>query len=170
MIIEIDDYKTINGRYPHIGSRLSELWGKVEFSDYVQNMIGRSSGAGFPQDIVQCMKNLLVLHEEQFKPHEDAVPLQPKKSDPADNEHLKLVSDQYPRVGEQLRNKWASRDFSPYVNELLNDTRDGKRTGFPPAVAHAIFSLMMQHDREFPEFEIKVNDIWSLHDDGTQGR
>ncbi len=170
MITDFEDFKTINVHYPHIGTRLQNLWGKDGFADLVRNMTDQPAGAGLPVEIKQCLKSLLSLHDAEFKAEEDTPPPKPAGSDPASNEHIKLVIDQYPRVGEQLLSKWGTAAFPTYVNSLMNDSRGGTRAGFSESAAMALFRLLMQHDNEFPEFELKVNDIWSLHEDGSQGK
>ncbi len=64
-------------------------------------------------------------------------------------EDFNVVNARYPHIGRRLR--------------------DGQRAGFPADIATALFRLMMQHDREFPEFEIRLDDVWAQHEDGTQG-
>lgn len=170
MITDLEDFKTISGRYPHIGNRLQDAWGKEEFAKLVNGLIESNFGGdGLPTDIKLCLKSLLAFQEAEFRPQEGKPPASSQVSGPADNEHIKLVSDQYPRVGAQLVEKWGTAGFPVFVNGLMNDSRGGKRAGFSDAAATAIFRLMMQHDKEFPQFELKVNDIWSLHDDGSQG-
>jgi len=170
MITDLEDFKTINGRFPHIGNRLQGLWGKDGFADLVRNMSDQSVGEGLPNEIKQCLKNLLSLHDAEFKKEEDKPLPTPAGTDPASNEHIKLITDQYPRVGEQLLSKWGTAAFPSYVNSLMNDSRGGTRAGFSESAATALFRLLMQHDNVFPEFELKVNDIWSLHEDGSQGK
>jgi len=45
---------------------------------------------------------------------------------------------------------------------LINDKRDGRRQGFPEDVMVALFRLMQEHDKQFPQFVLKITDIWSL--------
>jgi hypothetical protein len=163
MITDLEDFKTINTLFPHIGNRLQGLWGKDGFTDLVRNMSDQSAGEGLPMEIRQCLKKLLTLHEAEFKKEEDKPPPKPAGTDPASNELIKLVIEQYPRVGEQLASKWGTAAFPAYVNGLMNDTRGGTRAGFSESAAMALFRLMMQHDKEFPQFELKVADIWSVN-------
>lgn len=176
MITDLADFKTINEHYPHIGNRLRDVWGTDGFAKLVNDLTSSHTGGdGFPQDIKLCMKSLLAHHEIEFKPQEDTLapaitqPVLQVASGPADNEHVKVVNEQYPRIGAQLIEKWGTAAFPVFLNELMNDSRGGKRAGFSDTAATALFRLMMQHDHLFPQFELKVNDIWSLHDDGTQG-
>ena len=169
MISNLDTFQMINTRYPHIGNRLSELWGSPGFADYVKEIIDSPSGKGFPRDVQMAMAGLLQVHQETYRPREGGDPLPPSRTDPSGNEKIRLVTQVHPRIGEQLLKRWGTQGFSPFVNELLSDSRDGKRAGFANEIAEALFHLMMEHDAEFPQFELKVNDIWSLREEGSQG-
>lgn len=79
-----------------------------------------------------------------------------------ENIHFQTVNGKFPRIGQKLSELWGTKDLSAYLNELMTDTRDGKRQGFPPEVATALFSLMFAHDNEFPEHVHQAVDIWSL--------
>jgi hypothetical protein len=165
-IDDLDDFKTINGQYPHIGVRLQAMWGKGEFAKLIADLTGSHTGGdGFPTAIRLCLKNLEVVHAKMLQAQQKVGAAQVQ----SDNEHIRLIQTQYPRVGAQLAEKWGTAEFPPFLNSLMNDSRGGKRAGFSPEAATALFHLMMQHDQEFPQFELKVNDIWSLHDDGSQG-
>ncbi|WP_222948174.1 hypothetical protein [Thauera sedimentorum] len=48
---------------------------------------------------------------------------------------------------------WGTRECRDYVFRLMTDTRGGTRQGFPREHALTIMSLLMEHDRHFPEFE-----------------
>ncbi len=47
---------------------------------------------------------------------------------------------------------YATKDYRIYINQLLNDSRDGKRQGFPPQVAKHLFYLLQEHDTKFPQY------------------
>lgn len=56
---------------------------------------------------------------------------------------------------------WGTRECRDYLFQLMTDTRGGKRQGFPAEHAMTIMSLLMEHDREFPEFEYEPRDfVW----------
>ena len=61
----------------------------------------------------------------------------------------------------QLFYLYATRDYRVYINQLLQDSRDGQRQGFPPHIAKHLFNLLQEHDREFPQFvpQLKPWDI-----------
>jgi len=55
---------------------------------------------------------------------------------------------------------WGSLECRKFIWELLTDTRGGTRMGFPKEYAGTIMSLLMEHDRRFPEFENAVVNPW----------
>lgn len=55
---------------------------------------------------------------------------------------------------------WGTRECRDLLSSLALDTRDGQRTGFPPEHASTVFRLLMAHDTEFPDFEVKVVTKW----------
>lgn len=55
---------------------------------------------------------------------------------------------------------WGTSDCRKFLFSLMTDTRGGTRQGFPPEHAGTVMSLLMEHDRKFPQFE---NDVES-HD------
>jgi hypothetical protein len=52
---------------------------------------------------------------------------------------------------------WGSDMFNEYINNILNDTRDGKRQGFPKPILEALMGLQNTHHRFFPHL-IKPSD------------
>jgi hypothetical protein len=63
-----------------------------------------------------------------------------------------LVERKYGRIARMLALLWGSDMFKEYVNNILNDTRDGTRQGFPKNVAEALTGLLISHDRLYPQF------------------
>lgn len=78
------------------------------------------------------------------------------------------VNAQFPRIGQILLDLWGTDGLNAYINRLMKDTRDGERIGFPPNVAKALFSLLHQHDAQFPAHAHKVADIWRLSRDSDR--
>ncbi|WEN42614.1 hypothetical protein CKCBHOJB_02213 [Thauera sp. GDN1] len=56
---------------------------------------------------------------------------------------------------------WGTQAGRDKIASLILDTRNGTRKGFPPDHAKTVFSLLMEHDTKFPEFEPKLNYDWS---------
>lgn len=48
---------------------------------------------------------------------------------------------------------WGSSECRKFLLHLLTDTRGGTRQGFPKEHAATIMSLLMEHDRRYPQFE-----------------
>lgn len=43
------------------------------------------------------------------------------------------VALKYPHIAVRMRELWPDEDFALYMHTLFTDTRDGERSGFPPA-------------------------------------
>ena len=65
------------------------------------------------------------------------------------NGHEKLyptnLEEKYLRVFNRIIELWDSKEIDEYFNELLMDTRNGTRQGFPHDVASEIFALSVAH-------------------------
>lgn len=77
-----------------------------------------------------------------------------------ENYDYAVVNSYYPRIGQAIVFLWGQPEFITYVNNLLTDTRDGKRQGFPGEVAPALLRLSMLHDQEYPQYVKDDNDLW----------
>lgn len=55
------------------------------------------------------------------------------------------IEQQYPRLFSRIIELWHSPDIDTFFTDLMMDTRDGTRQGFPPEVASEIFLLSMAH-------------------------
>ncbi len=63
---------------------------------------------------------------------------------------------------------WGSLECRRFLSGLLTDDRGDRRTGFPAEHAKTIFSLLMEHDAAFPEFEaVQTQPAW--HDAYQRG-
>lgn len=51
---------------------------------------------------------------------------------------------------------WGTVECRKFLFLLMTDTRGGTRQGFPAEHAMTIMSLLMEHDRRFPQFENAV--------------
>ncbi len=54
-----------------------------------------------------------------------------------------LLEQQFPRVFEKVVQLWGTPAMEPYFNELMMDSRDGKRKGFPQDVASEVLRLSL---------------------------
>ncbi|HXE40048.1 MAG TPA: hypothetical protein VN639_16395, partial [Azonexus sp.] len=157
-------FRLINQRYPHIGKRILELWETQELGDYIDKLLGDTRGgtrAGFPQDVVAMLEALRIAHL-RLHPHvPPALSPTPNAAATAlaENDNFKIVDERFPHIGKKLAGLWSSHDFSVFINELFQDTRGGTRQGFPKEVSVALFRLMQDHDRLYPDVAYEVQDI-----------
>lgn len=65
------------------------------------------------------------------------------------NENLypKVLEQKFPRVFNRIIELWHSPDIDDYFTDLMMDTREGTRQGFPPDAASEIFSLSTVHTK-----------------------
>ena len=66
--------------------------------------------------------------------------------------HFEVLNNEFPRLGRRLFLIWGTKESRDMLCELINDTREGTRRGFPDDVATAIICLLKDHDKQFPEF------------------
>lgn len=67
-----------------------------------------------------------------------------------------------------IEETWGTLPCRRQLMSLMNDTRNGKRKGFPADHALTLFRLMMEHDADFPQYEEASNPaVWS---DATHDR
>lgn len=66
---------------------------------------------------------------------------------------FQLLEREYGRIARMLELLWGSDMFDEYVNNILNDTRDGQRQGFPKPILEALIGLQLTHQRLFPHFD-----------------
>ncbi|MGB4065096.1 MAG: hypothetical protein WBK19_14825 [Azonexus sp.] len=158
-------FQIINQRFPHIGTKLRALWEQPGIDAYFKvwlNETGGSSCLGFPKDVVAALRELRATHEKSFVA-ESAERLFPVATELAGNENFPIVNERFPHIGEKLAVMWGSHVFSGFINGLFHDTRGGARKGFPKEISVALFRLMQEHDRLFPELAYQAQDIWSLN-------
>ena len=66
-------------------------------------------------------------------------------SDITENYDFKLVNSSFPHIGKKIELLWGHPELSKMLMDLLTDTRDGTRQGFPREVAAAMFRLAEMH-------------------------
>jgi len=76
------------------------------------------------------------------------------------NDNLSIVNDDFPRIAKAINFLWGEKEFYPYMNKLINDSRDGKRQGFKLKISLALMEIVNIHDAEFPNLVPVVKDIW----------
>lgn len=65
---------------------------------------------------------------------------------------FQLIQQEYGRIARMLELLWGSDMFNEYLDNILNDTRDGQRQGFSKPILEALFGLQLAHQRVFPQF------------------
>lgn len=58
----------------------------------------------------------------------------------------------YPHL-RKIEELWGSAQGRALLIDLMEDTREGTRQGFKLEHASIIFSLLIEHDRLFPQFD-----------------
>lgn len=164
---KVDYLRIISGRFPEIVERIISLWGSPELGRYINGILrdvsapprNRMSG-----DVIRALGLIKEEHDHEFPQH--VVDLASEISDKViQNEDFKRINEKFPHIGRRLAVTWGRSEFSIYINDLINNSRDGKRQGFPKEIVLALFKLMQAHDAEFPEHELKIADIWELNNE-----
>ena len=76
-----------------------------------------------------------------------------------ENENFITINKEFPHIGHKIEIMWGHPECAAYFKNLLNDTRDGTRQGFPKHIASALFKLSVLHDELFPG-KPNFEDIW----------
>ena len=69
------------------------------------------------------------------------------------NSYFKYIEYYFPHVAQKIKSFWGTEFFYFYFNNLMNDTRNGTRDGFPKDAADSLMRLYKLHDNLFPEVE-----------------
>lgn len=157
-------FRIIGEHFPDLMTKLIESWGRPDFARQIEDLTGGRRGGtaqALPGDILAALAELKQEHDRAF-PHFGAQPAVHAPDTLAKNEHFQKINARFPHIGEQISRLWGKATFGTEINSLLNDTRAGARQGFPPEVALGLFSLLMDHEKEFPQHVIESKDIWSL--------
>ena len=77
-------------------------------------------------------------------------------------ENYQVVAGKFPKIGMRIKLIWGTQEFTDLVHQLLNDTRDNGREGFPKEVVLALLKMQELHDQVFPSmaepaYEAKVS-------------
>lgn len=161
MLSKNDLFRSINTRSPDIVERLITLWGGPDLGAYISDMLSCANGKPeLREDIRLALSSLKAEHDREF-PQFCVRPATVDGGVLAENAEfmLKLPVSAYRPTNSRYLGAFHLCD---YVNELMNDKREGRRQGFPEDIMLALFRLMQQHDKEFPQFVLKITDIWTL--------
>jgi hypothetical protein len=70
-------------------------------------------------------------------------------------ENYDVIVEAYPDIAKKIKFFWGNREFTDLIDELLNDTRDHAREGFPKKVVNSLLTLQALHDQTFPALSEK---------------
>lgn len=70
---------------------------------------------------------------------------------------VKLVHEQFPRVGAKIAGLWGSVELQRYLSETIFDARGG-RQGFPQPIVSALMSIYHFHESLVPDQG--NDDVW----------
>ena len=68
-----------------------------------------------------------------------------------------VLYEEMPHIATRLELLYGTDLFSKYIVDLLLDSRDGGRAGFPLHIGSALVELSEIHDITFPDKAIKFN-------------
>lgn len=74
-------------------------------------------------------------------------------------ELFSIFKTEYPRIYNSISLFWGEKEFTPYINSLLEDTR-GNRQGFSFRILNCLIKLQEVHDAEFPQHANNDKDLW----------
>ena len=156
-------YRQINARRPDVVERLISLWGSSEFRGYVDELldIPATDAKHLPDELAEVVLKLAGEHRKEYPQFGQELDAQIESS-LDQNESFQTIAARFPRIAKRLRLAWGSKEFRRYVDELLNDTRGGKRQGFPPEVLFALYKVVEEHDRQNPDCAVIVRDVWTM--------
>jgi hypothetical protein len=159
MAAKFELFRIINGHSNEIVEKLIALWGTGELHIFISDTL-KSQGKTLPPEATGALTALIEEHCREFPHH--PVHTEAAVSDQlAANESFQILNSRYARLGTRVAELWGHEGCTDYINELMNDTRGG-RQGFPADVAIALFRLVQDHERDFPQFIKNDTQIWSL--------
>ena len=164
MLSKNELFRRLNALNADVVERLIMLWGRPDLAVYINELMsGTKGGAALAQteELRFLLTGLGAEHDKEF-PHLGAGPIVSGENVLAQNAEFICINAKFPRIGQRILATWGSANFCEYTNELMNDKREGHRQGFPEDVVVALFRLMQEHDKQFPQFVLKITDIWSL--------
>lgn len=160
-----DLFRKLNERFPDIVEKAITQWGTRELDVYLLDLLSdqvQQRREGMTDELLAAISGLKAEHDREFP--QFAASGQAEALNLLDeNEHFRLVSEQFPHIGRRLKATWGKASFNPYMDTLFNDNRGGHRNGFPEAVMRALFRLTQVHDLEYPQFSRPAGDVWTAN-------
>jgi hypothetical protein len=77
-----------------------------------------------------------------------------------DSQYFKTVNASFPKIGDKIKLFWGHPEFVVLMHELLTDSGDRVRMGFPAPVLFALHELATDHDHIYPHLARKDASIW----------
>ncbi len=68
-----------------------------------------------------------------------------------------IVADAYPDIARKIKVFWGYQEFTDLMHDLMQNTRDHERAGFPFHVVTAFLELQALHNQIFPAYAEKSN-------------
>ena len=66
----------------------------------------------------------------------------------AEDKYPHALEKRFPHIFAKILAWWTFPTMEKYLDELMLDTRGGKREGFPPEVAMEIFNISVIYDKQ----------------------
>lgn len=70
---------------------------------------------------------------------------------------IQVISTEFERIATEIKLRWGSDQLEPYIIDLLNDTRDHTRAGFPKYICTSLNRMLLLHQKFYPEKRITGN-------------
>lgn len=140
------------GDSPQVAERVNELWGTAELQDYVKGVLAegrKTGGMRLPRAAESALSRLVLVHERELRKRDEPRPLFESIKRLRGNAHFLVVYGFAPRIGRKLVEFWSLPVCDTYLHELLWDTRDGTRRGFPAKVGTALMQLATIHTARY---------------------
>lgn len=159
LLKDTPQFKSINAAQPQTAKRLFTFWGKPEAIWYLNDLLAEAKddpAAGHTPELASAYQELKDEHDREFPRQEGQPEWHVLTHDP----DFMVLNAKFKRLARRLKDLWGGPECPDFINELIHDTRDGTRQGFPMEVAMAIFKLSRKHDEAFPEHAKKNMDLW----------
>lgn len=65
-------------------------------------------------------------------------------------DNYQVIAETYPNIAKKIKLTWGTQGLTDLVHELVNNTRDHGREGFPMKVLASLFKVQEVHDHVFP--------------------
>ncbi len=70
---------------------------------------------------------------------------------------LSLFFERFPHLRDRIELLWGTPEGSKAINDLILDSRQGTRGGFPKEYLDTLITLCSEHETKFPEFTVEMS-------------